>query len=74
MRGLSTIIGGTDASPGEIPYQVSFQDISFGFNFHFCGGSIYSENYVITAAHCVTAEDVADPSFLQVCILMIKQF
>lgn len=45
------IINGEDAKEGEIPYQVSLQN-KFS-SFHFCGGSILNENYVITAAHCV---------------------
>ncbi|EZA56168.1 trypsin-1 [Ooceraea biroi] len=45
------IVNGEDAKLGEIPYQVSLQDV--GSNFHFCGGSVLNENYVITAAHCV---------------------
>ncbi|XP_043784377.1 chymotrypsin-2-like [Apis laboriosa] len=53
------IINGEDAKEGEIPYQVSLQK-KFS-SFHFCGGSILNENYVITAAHCMqgkSAEDV----------------
>ncbi|XP_076249198.1 chymotrypsin-2-like [Calliopsis andreniformis] len=45
------IIDGIVAKPGEIPYQVALQDIGSGL--HFCGGSILSDYYVITAAHCV---------------------
>nr|XP_034195406.1 chymotrypsin-2-like isoform X5 [Osmia lignaria] len=45
------IVNGEDAKEGEIPYQVSLQNQ--GSSFHFCGGSVLNENYVITAAHCV---------------------
>ncbi|XP_011863837.1 PREDICTED: trypsin-1-like [Vollenhovia emeryi] len=48
------IVNGEDAKLGEIPYQVSLQ--YKGNNFHFCGGSILNNNYVITAAHCVEDE------------------
>ncbi|XP_036138603.1 trypsin-1 [Monomorium pharaonis] len=49
------IVNGEEAKPGEIPYQVSLQykDSSF----HFCGGSILNDYYVITAAHCVYGEN-----------------
>lgn len=53
------IINGENAKEGEIPYQVSLQN-KFS-SFHFCGGSILNENYIITAAHCVNgkfAEDI----------------
>ncbi|OAD54219.1 Trypsin-7, partial [Eufriesea mexicana] len=45
------IVGGIVAKPGEIPYQVSLQIAKI--RYHFCGGSILNEDYVITAAHCV---------------------
>ncbi|XP_011863835.1 PREDICTED: trypsin-1-like [Vollenhovia emeryi] len=48
------IVNGEDAKLGEIPYQISLQTRSESF--HFCGGSILNNNYVITAAHCVEGE------------------
>merc|ERR1712055_1264948 len=56
-RGLNRIVGGQDVAPGELPYQISFQDTSFGINFHFCGASIYSQDTIICAGHCVYGED-----------------
>ncbi|XP_076301532.1 chymotrypsin-2-like [Lasioglossum baleicum] len=49
------IVNGEDAKEGDIPYQVSLQNK--GSDFHFCGGSVLSENYVITAAHCVEGKN-----------------
>ncbi|RLU26778.1 hypothetical protein DMN91_000575 [Ooceraea biroi] len=51
------IVGGRNAKPGEIPYQVSLQTISSGH--HFCGGVILNQNYVLTAAHCVSGKNVS---------------
>ncbi|XP_075141472.1 serine protease 33-like [Leptodactylus fuscus] len=42
------IVGGTDASEGAWPWQIS---LHFR-NSHICGGSLFSEQWVISAAHC----------------------
>ncbi|XP_017775823.1 PREDICTED: transmembrane protease serine 11D-like [Nicrophorus vespilloides] len=46
------IVGGFDAEEGAFPYQVSLRR----GNFHFCGGSILNENWVLSAAHCVVGK------------------
>ncbi|XP_031836778.1 trypsin-7-like [Nomia melanderi] len=45
----SRIVGGQPASIDDHPYQVSLRYN----NRHVCGGAIISEQWVITAAHCV---------------------
>ncbi|KAF5281358.1 hypothetical protein FQR65_LT14756 [Abscondita terminalis] len=45
------IVGGQAAAISSYPYQVSLRSQS---NSHFCGGSIISNNLVLTAAHCLT--------------------
>jgi len=58
-RNVSTnIVGGVDATLGQIPYICSLRRTS-----HSCGGSILSPNTFITAAHCVSG---ANPSVLSI--------
>ncbi|XP_028315575.1 coagulation factor IXa isoform X2 [Gouania willdenowi] len=45
------IVGGEVVIPGEIPWQVAL--VAVPSTQVFCGGSILSERWVITAAHCL---------------------
>lgn len=47
------ITGGADAARNQFPYQVSFQLEMFGEFDHYCGGSILSPTFVLTAGHCI---------------------
>jgi len=47
------IIGGSPIEIEQAPWQVSLQTQGH----HICGGSIYSKDIVITAAHCFFTED-----------------
>ncbi|XP_067154620.1 transmembrane protease serine 2 isoform X4 [Apteryx mantelli] len=53
---MSRIVGGSAASLGQWPWQVSLhvQDV------HICGGSIITPEWIVTAAHCVEGQ-YSDP-------------
>eukprot|EP00079_Xenopus_tropicalis_P009991 XP_002934450.2 PREDICTED: plasma kallikrein [Xenopus tropicalis] len=47
------IVGGTDSVLGEWPWQVSMHlRLTASYKKHACGGSIISNQWIVTAAHC----------------------
>lgn len=60
LAGAPPIVGGFLAAKKEFPFQVA---IFFGGQHH-CGGSIISEHFILTAAHCL----VRDSSRLEVIV------
>ncbi|EAA14923.4 AGAP009121-PA [Anopheles gambiae str. PEST] len=56
------VVGGIDALPGEFPSIVSIQRVILVVSTHICGGSILSNFWVLTAAHCIT-ENPATANF-----------
>jgi trypsin len=60
------IIGGGPAEEGQYPWLVGLGSAGEGsaYERQFCGGSVITEDVVLTAAHCV--EDTADPEALVV--------
>ena len=49
-QGRERIVGGQGVNITDLPWQVS---IWSRFGGHFCGGSVISEDWVLTAAHCM---------------------
>jgi len=49
----SQIVGGQHAKPNQFPWQISLRFRQHPNDFHWCGGSILSSRYVLTARHCI---------------------
>lgn len=43
----SKVVGGYECPRNSVPYQVSLNA-----GYHFCGGSLISSQWVVSAAHC----------------------
>lgn len=54
------IVGGYELDISKVPYQISMRL----YNRHRCGGSIFSDHVIVTAAHCVVT--LSGPSGLSV--------
>ncbi|XP_046722636.1 transmembrane protease serine 9-like [Silurus meridionalis] len=50
------IVGGVNALNTSWPWQVSFQEN----NNHFCGGTLITQNWVLSAAHCLIRRNASD--------------
>ena len=55
MASTFRIVGGEDADPGQFPWTAALMRESKGWLF--CGGAVISNQFILTAAHCIEDED-----------------
>ncbi|XP_015768782.1 PREDICTED: MAM and LDL-receptor class A domain-containing protein 1-like [Acropora digitifera] len=53
IRPSSRIVGGTDAKPGDWPWQGMLRTSS---GFPYCGGTLLAPEWLVTAAHCIETQ------------------
>lgn len=66
-REAPRIIGGEAAQPGEYPFMVSIQRLSLGdsdHGRHWCGATLISPSWILTASHCVEGDRPGDLAVL----------
>jgi secreted trypsin-like serine protease len=51
------IVGGATASSGQFRYQASLRTTG---NAHFCGGTLFSNRWIVSAAHCTVGRSGAN--------------
>ncbi|KAL4001023.1 hypothetical protein ACER0C_006322 [Sarotherodon galilaeus] len=67
--GLERIVGGANSAEGEWPWQVS---LHFAGNLY-CGASVLSPDWLVSAAHCFNKQRLSDPRYWSAHLGMLTQ-
>ncbi|XP_014675770.1 PREDICTED: trypsin-like [Priapulus caudatus] len=65
IPGNGRVTGGTEAIPNSWPWQVSLRYIPVRDS-HYCGGTLIRDNWILTAAHCVTMPGYNKPENVRI--------
>ncbi|XP_053577193.1 transmembrane protease serine 6 [Bombina bombina] len=65
----SRLVGGTDCLDGEWPWQASLQVRGE----HLCGGTLVSDRWILSAAHCFNSERYSSPDVWTVYLGKLRQ-
>eukprot|EP00794_Sanderia_malayensis_P020315 gene20315-22314_t len=60
----SRVVGGSTTRPNEWPWMVQIINKKYGPTHHFCGGSLISPEWLVTATHCLNRWDKSDFKFV----------
>ncbi|NP_001166061.1 serine protease 142 precursor [Nasonia vitripennis] len=66
IKSKKLIVGGTKADPKEFPHMASIGYISGSQILWNCGGTLISDRYVLTAAHCTVSTDWGNAEWVRV--------
>ncbi|XP_008547524.1 serine protease snake [Microplitis demolitor] len=75
IKSQKLIVGGTKAAPKEFPHMaaIGYNSNSGGEILWLCGGTLVSENFVLTAAHCTFSLDYGKATRVRVGDLNLKR-